>query len=95
MSGISSEKRFEGERLVCLNNDIDPRPRDIDAGQFFDDLIHLNDHDRVVESRSLHDDRCVFCIRSGKKIAFAVCLLCTHKDDVWDEIDRKRAYNST
>jgi hypothetical protein len=93
VSGISREKRFDGERLVRLTT-ISIQDPGISTRAVFDDLIHLNDHDRVVESRSLHDDRCVFCIRSRKKIAFAVRLLCTHKDDVWDD-DKQATYNST
>jgi hypothetical protein len=63
--------------------------REIDTRQLIYDLVHLYDDDRIMERSRLNNNRGVLSVGSGEEIPLAVALLCTHKDDVWDEIDQQ------
>ena len=48
---IAREQRLDGKRPVGLHDHVDPRAGNIDARQFIDDFVHLNNHDAMHGTR--------------------------------------------
>ena len=72
VAGITSKQRLDRVWLVGLYNDIDPGTGDVDPWQCVDDLVDLHDHNRVVESSGLNNNRGIFSVRPCEQIAFLI-----------------------
>ena len=69
---VAREQRLDEERLVGLDDEVDPRAGDVDARQvarIVDDLVDLRDHDAVAERGGLDERRRVFGARPGVEVA--------------------------
>src|ERR1700733_811347 len=86
VAGITGEKGFHNVWLVGLYNDIDPGTGYVAPRQCVYDLVHLHDHNRVVEGGGLNNHRSIFGIGPCKQIAFLIRLLCANQYHVRDKV---------
>lgn len=87
---IAGKQRFDKERLIGDHHVINPRTRNIDAGQValvVHQLVDTGYHDAVAEGGGLHQRRGVFGARSGIEITPAVGLIAGDQRHVRAEID--------
>ena len=84
---IAREQRLDEERLVGLDDEMDPIRRDVDPRNGVDDLVDLCDHDAVLERRRLDHGRSVLGVRAGVEISLAVGADGGDQRDVRREVD--------
>jgi hypothetical protein len=84
---VAGKERLNREGFVGFHDNIYPGRWNIDARKLVNDLVHLDDDNRIVKGRGLHNYRRIFSVWACKQIPFLVRLFGAYQYNVRDKVN--------
>src|SRR5260370_40099435 len=83
MTRIAGKKRLEGERFVGLDNEIDPRARNVYPRQLVCDFVNLENDETLAICCGFDKRGGIFRVARRINVCLGIAFSATHQSDVW------------
>src|SRR5260370_34251066 len=88
MTRIAGKKRLDGERFVGLDNEIDPRARNVYPRQLVCDFVNLENDEALAKCCGFNNRGGIFRVGPSINVALGITFLGTNQGNIWNQIDK-------